>query len=280
MAARSGRLVVAIALALAFGLGGLGSWWLVRSRPTPGAFVDAIATPDGGAVLLRRERGDRYFLEVHGPDRLRWRALVPRYAGAVGTPAIAATTSVVTVRIVRDGRPQLFAFDTARGSKLASFELLEDAVSDRAGYTAAGRSTTFAGGWSAEVLARPDGTARLIAVELDAQRLAWKVEVAAWPDAVWLADGQLVARTGATLAAWTLADGAPTSPMSTTPPSTAPGLVIADRVVTWGGARYAAPADAVAPQPYHAAGDRVWIVEPSRVTALDRQLAVVRTIAR
>jgi hypothetical protein len=56
--------------------------------------------------------------------------------------------------------------------------------------------------------------------------------------------------------------------------------VIADRVVTWGGARYAAPADAVAPQPYHAAGDRVWIVEPSRVTALDRQLAVVRTIAR
>ncbi len=184
MAARSGRLVVAIALALAFGLGGLGSWWLVRSRPTPGDFVDAIATPDGGAVLLRRERADRYFLEVHGPDRLRWRALVPRYAGAVGTPAIAATPSVVTVRIVRDGRPQLFAFDTARGSKLASFELLEDAVSDPAGYTAAGRSTTFAGGWSAEVLARPDGTARLIAVELDAQRLAWKVEVAAWPDAV------------------------------------------------------------------------------------------------
>lgn len=280
MATRSGRLVVAIALTLAFGLGSLGAWWLIRSRPTPGAFVDAVATADGGAVLIRRERDDRFFLEVHGPDRMRWRALIPRYAGAVGTPAIAATPRVVTARVARDGHPFVFAFDTVHGAKIASFDLVDDGPGDPAAYTAPGRATVFGGGWSVEVLARPDGGARLLGMQLDAHRLAWKVELAAWPDAVWLDGAQVVARTGEARAAWQLTDGTSVAPASAAPTPAAPGLRFDGRTARWGDASYTVPPAAIAPQPYHAVGDRLWVITPDRVTVLDRALTVVRTIER
>ena len=147
MAARlSGRLVVAVVLTIGVGVGALGSWWLVRSRPVPGDFIDAVATPDGGAVVIRHERGSKNdFVDVYGRDRLRWRALIPRYAGAVGTPAIAATSEVVTVRVVRDGHPNVFAFDIEHGRRLASFDLAEGEPADPAVYTKPGLATVMAG---------------------------------------------------------------------------------------------------------------------------------------
>ncbi|MEZ4401345.1 MAG: hypothetical protein R3B06_15070 [Kofleriaceae bacterium] len=282
--ARNGRLVVAVVLTIGVGLGALGSWFLVRSRPVPGDFVDAVATPDGGAVAIRHQRGsERYFVDVYGPDRLRWRALVPPYAGAVGTPAVAATAKVVTVRVVRDGHPHLFAFDTLHGAKIASFDLADDTPADAHAYTLPGLATVAADGWAVEVLARPGGGARLIAVALDQRRLAWKVDLAAPPTAVWLTADQVVARTGDALAAWRHDTGVPEAARTTAPPAptTTAGLqVTPGGFAAASGATYPVPADAARPEPYHVSGGRAWVIEPAQLTVLDATLAPARRIGR
>lgn len=285
MARSSGRVIVAIVLALGIGVGALGSWWMVHARPVPGDFVDAIATDDGGAVVIRRERGaDRDFVEVYDKDRLRWRGLIPRYAGAVGTPAVAATRKVVTVRVARGGHSEVFAFDTVHGAKLASFDLTEDAPADPHAYTLPGLATVWAGAWSVEVVARPGGGARLYAMALDERRLAWSVDVATAPTDVWFGTGgQVRARIGDQVQAWNLGTGKPEAPTSTDHPPTAPGLhVTADGFAFAAGDHtdVTVPGDAVRPQPYHVAGGRGWIVEPDKLSVVDGPLGITRVIRR
>jgi hypothetical protein len=288
MAARlSGRLVVAVVLTIGVGVGALGSWWLVRSRPVPGDFIDAVATPDGGAVVIRHERGSKNdFVDVYGPDRLRWRALIPRYAGAVGTPAVAATSKVVTVRVVRDGHPNVFAFDIEHGSKLASFDLAEGEPADPAVYTKPGLATVMAGAWSVEVLARPDGSARLYAMALDEHRVAWKADLAKAPSAVWIGQGgQVRAQVDQIVYAWNLLTGEGEQPKLLDGPRPTmgdPARVIAEGFEFNDGNRVVVPVPrtAVAPQPYHLAGGRGWIIEPDKLSIVDGPLGVTRTIPR
>lgn len=262
---RNGRVVVVIVLAIAFALGGLGSWWLVRARPEPGAFLDALALPDGGAVVIREERGTEHaFIEVHDRDRLLWRGLVPHYAGRPGTMAVAVSPAVLTVRVARGGHPHLFAFDTRTGSKITSFDLMVDEPPDAAAYTLPSIATVGAGDRSVEVLARPGGGARLVLVELRERRLAWKVDVAAPPDEVWVTDTAVVARTGSARAAWHVVTGTPIEAPSTPPPS---------REVSW-----PVPPDAVPARAYHRGGDRTWVVRRSVITVLDASLAPVKTL--
>ncbi len=265
--ARNGRIVVAVVLTIALSLGALGSWWLVQARPRPGDYVDLLALPDGGAVVIRRERGtDHAFVEVRSRDRLRWRGLVPRYAGAPGAIAVAASPSVVTVRVARGGHPHLFAFDTATGAKIASFDLAEDAPSDPHAYTLPGLATVSEGERALEVLGRPGGGARLILVELRERRLAWKVDLPAPPDAAWLDGDQVVVRRGAAISAWAIGDGAPVAPRREQPPTRDAAL------------GYPVPATAVPPRAYHRGGDRIWIVEPTQLTVLDASFAPIATI--
>lgn len=285
MASRSGKLVVAVVLTIGVGLGALGSWWLVRSRPVPGDYVDAIALPDGGAVVIRRERGSqRNFVEVHDRTRMRWRALVPTYNGAVGTVAVAATPSVVTVRVTRDGHPQVFAFDTVHGSKLDSFDLADGEPPDGHAYTLPGLATVASGEWSVEVVSRPGGGARLYALALDEHRVAWKVDVAGTPTAVWFGGGgQVRARVDGAELAWDLATGAVAAPRSAEPLGRADQGYVAGEVI---GARggspwtFAVPATAVRPQLYHLAGGRAWVIEPTKLSLVDGPLGVTRTIPR
>lgn len=286
MASRSGKLVVAVVLTLGVGLGALGSWWLVRSRPVPGDFVDAIALPDGGAVVIRRERGsNRTMVEVHDRTHMRWRALVPTYAGAVGTAAVAASPSVVTVRVTRDGHPLVFAFDTVHGSKVDSFDLADGEPPDGHGYTLPGLATVVSGEWSIEVVTRPGGGARLYALALDEHRLVWKADVAGTPTAVWFGSGgQVRARLdGGTELAWDLLTGAPGEPRSAEPASRADNGYVNGAVI---GARggspwtFSVPATAARPQLYHLAGGRAWVIEPTKLSLVDGPLGVTRTIAR
>lgn len=282
---RNGRLVVVIVLAIGLSLGAVGSWWLVRSRPTPGEFIDVLALPNGSAVVIRHERGtDHTFVEVRGPDRLLWRGLVPRYAGSPGTLATAATATVLTVRVTRSGHPVVFAFHTATGRKLASFGLADDLPPDPHGYTLPGIATVPAGERSVEVLGRPGGGARLILVELSARRLAWRVDLPAPPDEVWVEADAVLARRGTEVSAWSIVDGAPRAAGGALPPTSAVGGGRFFTDLGWGtgggGAiRYPVPAAAVRPRRYHQGGDRIWIVEPTRLTVLDGDLAPIATIA-
>jgi hypothetical protein len=290
MARPSGRLVVAVVLAIGLGVGALGSWWLVRARPVPGDFVDLVATADGGAVVIRKQHGSHNdFVEVYDRDRLRWRGLIPPYAGAVGTPAIAATGKVVTVRVVRDGHPNVFAFDIEHGSKIASFDLTEGEPADVRAYTLERLATVAAGAWSVEVIARPGGGARLVALALDEHRLAWKADLARAPTVVWIAaGGQVRAQVDDVVYAWSLATGASEPPRSPDVPT--PGMgsaggaarVTADGFEFTSGTRAVVPVPptAVRPQPYHLGGGRGRIVEPDQLSLVDGPLGVTRVIRR
>lgn len=231
-----------IVLAIGLSVGALGSWFMVHARPVPGPYIDAMALPDGGAVVVRHEKGTGHaFLEVRGPDKLRWRGLIPSYAGAPGTLAIAASGAVTTVRVVRGGHPHLFAFSTATGDKIASFDLADDAPWDAKAYTLPGLATVNGGNRSVEVLARPGGGARLILVELYERRLAWKVDLAKPPQRVWIAGDAVIAETAGVRSAWAVPTGAPMP----APDGAAPSL------------------------DYHRAAGRLWRVSPDKLEIVD-----------
>lgn|GEM_PF-6137785 len=283
---RNGRVVVVIVLALGLSLGLLGSWFMFYVRPEPGAFIDARGLPDGGAVVIRHERGvDNAYVEVRDRDGLRWRGLIPRYAGTPGTLAVGVSRSLVTVRVVRGDHPHLFIFDTSRGQKVASFDLADGLPPDAHAYTLPNLATVSFGERSIEVLARPGGGARLILVELYERRLAWKADLATPPDEVWIAGDAVVARTGTALAAWAVPTGTPMPvPPSSEPPGRdvdGDGVYFTDEGYGYGGSgtiTYRVPDDAVRPRAYHRAADRIWIVEPHQLTVLDTALRTIATV--
>jgi hypothetical protein len=103
----------------------VGVWWMVTGRPKPGAVIDRIAVGDGRALVVRAEAegGERNFVELVDGERLVWQALVPPYAGRPGVPGIAWGQNTVTVRVLRDGRAEIFALAMANAAKLGGFKL-------------------------------------------------------------------------------------------------------------------------------------------------------------
>ena len=108
-------------------LAGLGIWWYVTHRPAPGAEIDRVALDPVTSLVVREERSsDRAFVELVRNDKLVWRALVPPYAGRRGASGVAWNADVVTIRVMRDQRAQLFALAIRDAAKLASIKLAPD----------------------------------------------------------------------------------------------------------------------------------------------------------
>jgi outer membrane protein assembly factor BamB len=108
---------------------GFGVWAIVAGKPQAGEVIDTIPAGEGRSLVVRAEAGgDRNFVELHAPDehgkdKLLWQALVPTYAGRPGAPAIAWGAGTVTVRVIRDGRAEIFALAMTNAAKLGGFKL-------------------------------------------------------------------------------------------------------------------------------------------------------------
>src|SRR5687768_10273137 len=91
-------------------IGGLGVWFMISNRPTAGVVIDEIPLDDKAKIVVRGETaGERSYVELHVDGDMKWQALVPLYGGRPGVPGIAWSDKVLSVRVVRDHRAELFA---------------------------------------------------------------------------------------------------------------------------------------------------------------------------
>jgi hypothetical protein len=103
---------------------GVGAWYVVHARPHVGDVIDTFSLDDGRTLLVRAEQGgDRAFLELRKGEEVVWQALIPHYAGAHGRSGIAWCPTVVTARVERDGRAEVFALSLKDSAKVGSFRI-------------------------------------------------------------------------------------------------------------------------------------------------------------
>jgi hypothetical protein len=120
---RLGWLGPAIVLA-GLAIGGVMVWFMISASPTPGDAIDTIPIEGDTRLVVRAEQGgDRAFLELDDGDDVRWRALVPHYAGGAGRPGVAWGRDVATIRVERDGQQELWVFALKDAAKLADLKL-------------------------------------------------------------------------------------------------------------------------------------------------------------
>lgn len=115
-----GPVIVVVGVAVA----ALGVYLVVHNKPKPGAVIETIVVDPTTQILVRAEDGgDRAFVELHRGDELEWQALVPPYGGRPGAPGVAWSDIAVSVRVVRDGKAEVFALAMRDASKLGGIHL-------------------------------------------------------------------------------------------------------------------------------------------------------------
>ena len=166
-----GPVIVLVGAAVA----GLGVWYMVSARPKPGAVIDTIAVGDGRALVVRAEEDSaRNFIELRDGKRTVWQALVPPYAGRPGAPGLAWNDIAVSVRVIRNGRPEVFAIAMTNGSKLGGFRLAPGKTGVRKAST--GPVTLTDHERSYEVVSG-DGWNELVAVDLGTGQAQWRQDL-------------------------------------------------------------------------------------------------------
>lgn len=175
---RLGWLGPAIVL-LGAAIAAVGVWYFVHARPSPGAVIDAIAIDAGRALVVRAEAGgERAFVELRHGDHVIWQALVPRYGGRPGAPGVAWSPTAVSVRVIRDGRAELFALAMRDATKLGSIRLARDRGPIAAAPT--GPITLTDHVRSYEIVSGPDWH-QLVAVDLRSGHVLWSRELGPAP---------------------------------------------------------------------------------------------------
>jgi hypothetical protein len=167
---------------------GIGVWAMVSNKPTPGAVVDTIPIDARSQFVVRAEDGgDRNFVELIEDGDVKWRALVPAYAGRPGAPGIAWSELAVTVRVIRDHRAEIFALARDNAAKLGGFKLApgKGAVTKQT----AGPVTLTDHVRGYEIVEGP-GWHQLVAIELGSGQGVWLQDLSADPiEAAGIADG-------------------------------------------------------------------------------------------
>lgn len=106
---------------LAVGVAGAaaGIWYIRAAKPVPGAVIDTIPIDGGAKIVVRAEDGGEHsFVELwDGSGELRWSQFIPHYAGRAGRPAVSWGQNVMSVRVERDNRQELWALGLPDGSK-------------------------------------------------------------------------------------------------------------------------------------------------------------------
>jgi hypothetical protein len=74
-------------------------------------------------IAIRAQAGGDRFVEVRDGDEVRWQALIPPYAGRPGATGIAWSPTIVTVRVKRDGRAEVFALAMPDAAKVGGLRL-------------------------------------------------------------------------------------------------------------------------------------------------------------
>jgi hypothetical protein len=170
---------------------GVGAWYMVHARPSAGAVIDRIPIDEQRSLVVLAEAsgGERAFVELRDGDRVVWQALVPRYAGHPGMPGIAWSPTAVSVRVIRDGRAELFALAMHDASKLGGMRLapshgpIEDDPASPVTLTDHIRSY--------EIVAGP-GWHQLVAIDLKSGHALWSRELGVSPVRGGKVDGAVV----------------------------------------------------------------------------------------
>ena len=170
-----GPLIVAVGTAIA----GFGLWIMMKNRPTAGVVLDEIMLDAKAKVLVRAEAsGDRSFVELYVDGDLKWQALTPPYGGRAGVPGIAWSDKVLSVRVVRDHRAEVFALAMHDASKIGGIHLAPDKGPIKK--DAPGPITLTDHVRSYELVSG-EGWNRVVAIGLDLGKILWKQDLAPAP---------------------------------------------------------------------------------------------------
>jgi hypothetical protein len=266
---------------LGLAVGGVAVWWMQRARPAPGDVIDALALDGEWAVVVRHERGStRAFVELtSAKSGTRWSALIPTYAGRPGVPAIAASQAAVSVRVIRDDGPELWALSAKNATKLGAISLTPYAAHPLVADPAVVTRGDARRGLAFEVLTG-ETASTIVAVDLERGAVTWHRAVAGRVAALDVGATAIVATLadpGRTRTALAIADGAPVD-LATLPAGPPPTILATDPLLTWAPdrrvvisatAHRAWPENALDPRPYHVAPGGIWQVLPDRVVVLD-----------
>ncbi|HEV7557861.1 MAG TPA: hypothetical protein VGO00_20485 [Kofleriaceae bacterium] len=174
MSKRLGWLGPAIVIAGA-AIAGVGVWYVVAAKPVAGDVIDTIPIDQDRSLVVRAQvGGDHDFIELHDHDIVRWQAFIPHYAGRPGAPGIAWSPIAVSIRVVRDGRAEIFAVAMSDAGKLGGMGLAPDhgpiVVQTSGPVTLTDHVRTY------EIVAGPDWH-QLVAIELATGKALWKAEL-------------------------------------------------------------------------------------------------------
>jgi hypothetical protein len=173
---RRGWIGIAIVLlGTVVALGGL--VLILRGRPEVGELVDTIVVDGERSLIVRNEvGGERNFLELVEHGELAWRTLIPPYAGRPGAPGIAWGQGTVTVRVLRDGRAEVFALAMTNAHKLGGFKLAPgrgEAIKQARG------PVTLTDHERSYELVTGRGWSELVAIDLAHGEALWRVDLGA-----------------------------------------------------------------------------------------------------